>query len=398
MLKAIRKDGTPFQLMPRHSKEVLRREKSCSEFFCPECKEKVTMKIGSQRMEHFAHRPGSTCLEGYERESEYHLNGKLQLYQWLESQRLEPILEPYYENIKQRPDISVHVAQRNYAIEYQCSTIPPELMIKRTTSFQKGNLTSIWVMGGKNIKRKGEKKVCLSNFHYLFLHKTPSGIWYIPSYCPKTKLFIFLMNIVPTTTKNALTHFFLLSLQQCTFKQLLNPQKRSFFKAEDWRKEMDAQKISIQMNSHYQSDLINELYTNGVNISLLPPFVGIPVADAPIIETPPLIWQSYLFIDLFYLKKANETVTFSEMYRLFTNRVQKGQIKTRILPFVPNCSITLPLAQYLQLLVQFQVLDRVNQNTFRFIDDMTIPEHFVDKQIREDQFYKEFHHLFFHDK
>ena len=41
MLKAIRKDGTPFQLLPRHAKEVLRKEKSDNEFFCPECKEKV---------------------------------------------------------------------------------------------------------------------------------------------------------------------------------------------------------------------------------------------------------------------------------------------------------------------------------------------------------------------
>ena len=45
MLKAIRKDGTPFQLLPRHAKEVLRKEKSDNEFFCPECKEKVTMKM-----------------------------------------------------------------------------------------------------------------------------------------------------------------------------------------------------------------------------------------------------------------------------------------------------------------------------------------------------------------
>ena len=57
--------------------------------------------------------------------------------------------------------------------------------------------------------------------------------------------------------------------------------------------------------------------------------------------------------------------------------------------------MTLPLAQYLQLLVQFQVLEKINQNTFRVKKDITLPEHFVEKQIREDQFYKEYHHLFF---
>ena len=160
-------------------------------------------------------------------------------------------------------------------------------------------------------------------------------------------------------------------------------------------KEIDAQKLSIQMNSRYQHEFTNELYANGVNISLLPPFVGLPVSDAPIIETSPLIWQSYLFIDLFNRKKANETLTFSEVYRLITTRVQKRQIKTRNFPFVPNGNMTLPLAQYLQLLVQFQVLEKINQNTFRVKKDITLPEHFVEKQIREDQFYKEYHHLFF---
>ena len=40
MLKAIRKDGTPFQLLPRHAKEVLRKEKGDNEFFVRNVKKK----------------------------------------------------------------------------------------------------------------------------------------------------------------------------------------------------------------------------------------------------------------------------------------------------------------------------------------------------------------------
>ena len=69
-------------------KEKLRRIREDQEFQCPECKEKVMMKIGTQRMEHFAHQKGSLCVESYERESEYHLAGKLQLFQWLKNQKL----------------------------------------------------------------------------------------------------------------------------------------------------------------------------------------------------------------------------------------------------------------------------------------------------------------------
>ena len=96
MLTAIKKDGTPFSLLPRVPKEKLRRIREDQEFQCPECKEKVMMKIGTQRMEHFAHQKGSLCVESYERESEYHLAGKLQLFQWLKNQKLCPELEPFY--------------------------------------------------------------------------------------------------------------------------------------------------------------------------------------------------------------------------------------------------------------------------------------------------------------
>ena len=55
------------------SEREIKEEREDQEFQCPECKEKVMMKIGTQRMEHFAHQKGSLCVESYERESEYHL-------------------------------------------------------------------------------------------------------------------------------------------------------------------------------------------------------------------------------------------------------------------------------------------------------------------------------------
>ena len=127
--------------------------------------------MGIHRMEHFAHQKGSICVESYERESDYHLKGKLQLFHWLETQKLNPNLEPFYQSIRQRPDIGVSYGEKNDAVEFQCSTIPPEFFMKRTKCYQTKSYTPIWIMGGKNIKRKGEKKVSLSNFDYLFLRK-----------------------------------------------------------------------------------------------------------------------------------------------------------------------------------------------------------------------------------
>ncbi|WP_428911388.1 competence protein CoiA [Niallia sp. Krafla_26] len=395
MLTALREDGTLFQLLPRLSKDVLRKEKAGGHYYCPECKERVTMKIGMQRMEHFAHQAGSQCIESYERESSFHLNGKMQLYQWLKEQKLYPRLEPYYERLKQRPDISVDYSQQEYAIEYQCSPIPPQLMIKRTNTYRKNNIDCVWILGGNQLKRKSEKKVSLTQFDYLLLNKTPDGKWYLPYYCSNSHKFVFLTNIIPTSAKNALTQFSIFPIQNRSIQQILTHKMNEFLYAKEWRNEMRAQKLRMGMNSHSQIDYLKELYIHHLNISLLPIMIGLPINHAPFIETSPLIWQSYLFIDLFRNKKKDEIITFSEVYRCFMHRVQRGQINLRTLPLIENYSITVPLIEYLKLLVGIHVLEAINYNTFRLKADILIPDHVVSQQKQEEHFYKEFHQVIF---
>lgn len=390
MLTAIRRDGTPFYLLPRLPKEVLQCERKKEEFYCPECKEQVLMKIGTHRIEHFAHQKGSQCVESYERESDYHLNGKLQLFHWLEIQSFHPELEPFYDSIRQRPDIGVSICNQNYVLEFQCSTIPPELMMKRTKQYRLKNYKAIWIMGGKNIKRKKGKQVSLSNFDYLFLTKTSSGSWDLPAYCSTSKCFILLKNITPITSKNALAHLSVIPIQQFSFHELLNPSVTVLFTKDDWKKEIRTQKINFHLQGFQQNDFLKELYRCSLNSSLLPPIIGLPVQNAPIIETAPLIWQTYLFIDHFYKRKSEEIITFGEVYRSFMNRVNKKQIKLRKLPLAPNSNPTSPLSEYLHLLVQLNVLEELNHNTFRIRKEVEIPEHFVYQQQMEDEFYKDY--------
>lgn len=396
MLTAVKKDGTPFSLLPRLPKEKLRRIREVQEFQCPECKEKVTMKIGTQRMEHFAHPKGSLCAESYERESEYHLAGKLQLFQWLENQNLCPELEPFYSSIRQRPDIGVLYDKKNLAFEYQCSTIPPELMMKRTKRYQLRKITPFWILGGKNIKRKGEKKVSLSNFDYLFLTKSPAGQWLLPAYCSTLKIFILLRNVTPFSSRNALTQFSIIPMQQIDCEQLLNPSPiANAFNSADWKKEIRSQKSNIHLQGYHQNEFLREMYQASLNFSLLPSFIGLPVPNAPVIETAPLIWQAYVFKDHLHQKNAGEILTFSTVYRSFMQRVHKSQIKLRTLPLVPHISSPLPLAEYLHLLVRLDVLELLNPNTFRIKRKLIVPEHLVLQLEMEDAFYKEFAPILF---
>jgi competence protein CoiA len=397
MLTAMRKDGTPFHLLPRRSKEVLCYERKKEAFYCPECKEQVLLKVGTHRIEHFAHRTGSLCVESYERESDYHLNGKLQLLHWLETQHFHPELEPFYSSIRQRPDIGVSVCNQSYVLEFQCSIIPPELMLKRTKQYILKSYKPIWIIGGKNIKRKGEKKVSLSKFDYLFLTKDLSGSWNLPAYCSTSKKFILLKNVTPITSKNALAHISVMPIQQFSFHELLHPSVTLSFTRDEWKREIRTQKVNFHLQGFQQNDFLKELYQCALNASLLPPIIGLPLPNAPIIETAPLIWQAYFFIDHFYKRKEAEIITFGEVYRRFMNRVHKKQIKLRHLPLAPNSNPTIPLSEYLHLLVQLDVLEKVNCNTFRIRKEVVTAEHFVYQQQVEDDFYKNYGSVFWNE-
>ncbi len=105
------------------------------EFICPVCGEEVTLKLGNQRIFHFAHKKVGTCRDFYERESVYHMDGKRQLYQWLVQQKIPSILEYYDREIEQRPDVMFVYQGKKYALEYQCSTISETVFMKRTRSY-----------------------------------------------------------------------------------------------------------------------------------------------------------------------------------------------------------------------------------------------------------------------
>lgn len=387
MFTALRENGTIIYLFPRLPRSELMKERESGKFFCPECKEELMLKMGSVKVEHFAHMRGSSCVDSYEKESEYHLNGKLQLLNWLEGQKLNPKMEPYYKSIRQRPDIGINQGNTNYVLEFQCSTIPPDLMIKRTKNYRRNNYFPIWLLGGKNIKRKGQNKVSLSNFDYLFLSKTTSGSWYLPAYCSSTHQFILLTNITPIGTRNVLAHLSIIPSHHHSFRKLLEPDTYPFFSPEVWRKEVHSLKENLLIHGNH-SPYLKELYNCSMNISLLPPFIGLPVTHAPIIETAPLIWQSYIFIDHF--KNDKDIITFGEVYRSFMKRVSKKQIVLRPLPLVQNLTPTIPLFEFLQKMVQLDVLEIVNQNTYNIKKKVELPEHIIQQQVMEKRFYTDY--------
>ncbi|WP_236564791.1 competence protein CoiA family protein [Cytobacillus firmus] len=350
-------------LIGSHSIPSLQQYREKHNFFCPECKEKVIMKIGKKRIPHFSHSKGSECPERYERESEYHISGKVLLFKWLKKKGLNPTLEPYYPEISQRPDISVHYEGVHYALEYQCSSISEELFIKRTEAYFQAGIVPIWILAGKSIKRIGKSKISLSGFQYLFLRQTPSGHWVIPSFCPTTKSFINIHNIQPLTVRNACAHYDVKPIFHAEADILFDPYFKNDINIDEWKKEVRKIKNSLSQNSGaIKNNFLQYLYSRSIAPAFLPPEIGLPVRHSPFIETSPIQWQSYLFMDIIGKERP---FSLPQMIAAFRDRVKNNDLKIRSIPLIKTGSDILAIKEYLDVLINLNIVKHAEKGLYK---------------------------------
>lgn len=143
------------KLIQAHKK--LKRKK---DYYCPACNEKVYLKIGEIIQPHFAHFKKNQCEVFSEGETEEHLKGKKLLaeaFKEINKQKkldLRIEIEAYLPKLKQRPDLLVCTEDEKYAIEFQCSSISIEDVLRRTKGYQKYGYQVIWVLGSKFTYKK----------------------------------------------------------------------------------------------------------------------------------------------------------------------------------------------------------------------------------------------------
>ncbi|MCC3645330.1 MAG: competence protein CoiA [Bacillota bacterium] len=386
MLVASLENGVRISLIGSHSIPALQQYRENHNFYCPECKEKVIMKIGKKKIPHFSHRKGSECPERYERESEYHMSGKVLLFQWLKKKGLNPILEPFYPEISQRPDIGVHYEGVHYALEYQCSSISEELFIKRTEAYLKAGIVPIWILAGKSIKRMGKTKISLSGFQYLFLRQAASGHWVIPSFCPTTKSFINIHQIQPLTVRNACAHYDVKPIFQADPAILFNPYFKNNLNIDEWKREVRKIKNSLSHNSGaIRNNFLQDLYSRSIAPSFLPPEIGLPVRHSPYIETSPIQWQSYLFMDIIGKERP---FSLPQMIAAFCNRVKNNDIKIRSIPLVQTGSEIHAIKEYLDVLINLNIVKHAEKGLYKKTALSSEPDHYSRIIQIEDDFYR----------
>lgn len=390
VLVANRINGGRLSLGDQWDKKELIAIRSKEKFHCPECKEEVILKLGSKKIWHFSHLPGSSCEHQYERESSYHLAGKIQLYDWLKKQGIDAELEKFDPLARQKPDIAFEWNGKKYAIEFQCSIIPEELFVKRTSRYLENGYIPIWIAAGNLIKRTGTKAVSINNFLYLFIRR-PRQNWNIPAYCPLSGQFINLNGAIPISSRKTITQLEIHSMKKVSINHLINPIIKKYTVLKSWQSELKRFKSRyLSYPGSHQNHFLQELYRNHLNLLSLPPEIGLPVFSSPYIETPAIIWQTYLYLDVFHYLKVGELISCTKVHNAFAKRVKSGQIQLRKLPLAEKGNYSLVVSEYILLLTTISVLVKIDDSVFKLNREMKIPAT-IDEQIAEEtNFYRRY--------
>ncbi|NMD71516.1 competence protein CoiA [Bacillus sp. DNRA2] len=394
MLTAITEDGRRICLADfAKDSQSLRALKQTMTFFCPGCKEKMILKIGTKKITHFAHFRVSSCSEHFEKESAYHLAGKQKLYLWLRDQGLKPELEVFDHNIRQRPDIRFTYQNVCFALEFQCSVIPDELFKKRTRSYLENGYVPLWILGGNFVSRKGNSVSSLSDFQYLCMtaHHQQASITY---FCPNSNQFIFIQKIFPISTRNALTTLACEPLTTITIDRFLHPLLNKPPNLQTWQKEIGSFKQLFSQNPQsYRDPFLKMLYSHHLHLIYLPPEVGLPVANSIFIRTPPAVWQGFLYLDCFLKRNPGETISISSIYQAFQKRVNQKQILLRELPLLTG-NATRAINEYLFLLERCGYLTAWDETIYQINRQLKVARNMMEQEQALRDFYQRHQTIF----
>lgn len=370
MLVAESETGERISLVESWQKDELVNIREKEKFQCLVCKNSVQLKLGEQKRYHFAHKRKAECLLELENESAYHMEGKIKLFHWLKAQHIPVEIEKYLPEIKQRPDLLFTYKEKIIAIEYQCSTISPELFQKRTYSYQNAGIQVIWILGGKCLKRKNSHTFHITPFQELFttnFHK-----YEIISFCPITDSFLILgSSMYSFSAQSVISQLHVTSLVDTTFPQLFkkyNPliysiHREWLMKKKKWRLYPHNQDNSLRL-------FLEQVYKLG--IKHIPSEIGVPTPSIYSIRTSPIIWQGYLVISILFPLKIGKIVTLNSLCKYMNYLYKKEIISFRQLFFMNN-QYTFIVEEYMEFLIQRKLFKRIDENTFGKIEQFNCP-------------------------
>jgi competence protein CoiA len=369
-------NGERFSLLDQKSHHEWRKLRKYKKFFCPICRQEVVMKIGNQRIPHFAHKKESNCSVNLERESHIHLLGKKQLFDWFNHQKIPVQIEPYLSLIRQRPDLLVQWEGNQYTIEFQCSKLEQQLFMERTKSYQKHRISPIWIAGAAHLTKLSAGRFHMNEFQWLFLqslfqNQDPIMIYY----CPETSRFHILSNLFPASPKEIFASHSSFNLKEVTFPELISYSFTNWrFPIELWLQQKKKKRWQLSIYPQKQTKiLLQHLYLHRISPSCFPAEAGIPVKSMYWLKTSPFIWQLWLLLDVIDPVPIGHIIHFQDGYHCLLRKIQKGVIKKRTLPLIKDSHFSFAVMEYFQMLSKLGILKRTGSQTFEKRKKIDIP-------------------------
>ena len=162
-----------------HTKEQLKKWSKKKILSCPACGRPYEYCHGKIKSPYFRHKDKEECIDRYsESETEEHMQGKKDLYEWVKSQHgvTNAVLEAWIPETKQRPDIMFTYNNKKYVIEYQCSPIASEYL-ERHELYNAAGIHDIWICGTEKYLGRNKRLNTLEKCRRLY-YDTKSKVIY----------------------------------------------------------------------------------------------------------------------------------------------------------------------------------------------------------------------------
>jgi competence protein CoiA len=346
--------------------ESLNALRSTHSFHCPHCSKPLILRLGTQKVPHFAHESIARCDPNYESESMIHFTGKKLIYELLAKENRAVEMEKHFPEIAQRADVFTSNGNCHYAIEFQCSSISSNLLTQRTKGYQRIGVVPYWLLGPPLANQLSFSKIRLSPFQSLFIKYHPLLGFWISQLDPSTETIYFYPHLMPISTSIFSTRPYRISIHKISFPFLPDIQlHQSSLRLSDWLVIKEKLIINTLKFSHRKKEpLLYELYEAGASIHMTPSYVGIPVKNGILMGESFFKWQAFLWLDIFSRKQMGELICKEEVVRAIDLRIKKGSLKLRKTPLVLANLLDGLVDQYLEVLVKTDVLKKENNEWY----------------------------------
>lgn len=299
-----------------------------TDYYCCLCKERVILKRGRIKIPHFSHGYNSNCSVHSEGETQEHLKGKSDLYDWLKNLGYHPELEVYIAEINQRADIFFTCKEQQYAIEYQCSPISEKDIIIRTQGYQSVGIKPVWIAGCK-LKIKNS----LSVLNRLFIMENDAfGLLHLYYDTETEELEVTCMSEIAREHKGRRRH--VLNKNDTSLTRLDKRQPNRFRPCDKRNKQQQSRHLHKMRhyNVRQYRSLFELMYENNLTIDQLPGVVYSEIAEEWTINTYHVEWKLRLILWLKKYSISRTILTLNEVERQFLFLVTQNKISCHFLP------------------------------------------------------------------